>query len=561
MTATPATPSVVDEISDRFVEQSAALDPCLATYLGIGGYDDRLTDFSPGGWQARAELARTALRDVTAADTTSDRDRVAAAQLAERLEVELALYDAGYVTSDLNTADCPLLTVRQIFDLMPTDGEQAWEVIAARMRAVPVALQGYRESLSDAARAGQVSARRQVLGCAERSRTYAGAGSVPSFFGLLVERSETSGPLRLELDEAASYANTAYAALGAFLTDDLLVDAPARDAVGAERYALASRVFTGTELDLAETYEWGWAELARIETEMRQAARELTGGEDVDAAIAELDGDPARKLRGGEALQAWLQETSDVVLRELADVHFDIPEPVRRLECRIAPTSGDGMYYTGPSEDFTRPGRMWWSLPEGSDGFSTWREKTTVYHEGVPGHHLQVAQTAYRSEQLNRFQRLLCWVSGHGEGWALYAERLMAELGYLDEPGDRMGMLDSQAFRAARVVLDIGMHLELEIPRGAGMHEGERWTPEIGLEFLRAHTHMDDALRRDEIDRYLGWPGQAPSYKVGERVWLECREDARRRHGDAFDLKAFHAAALNLGSMGLDPLRAELARL
>ncbi len=204
---------------------------------------------------------------------------------------------------------------------------------------------------------------------------------------------------------------------------------------------------------------------------------------------------------------------------------------------------------------------MWWSLPELSDGYSTWREKTTVYHEGVPGHHLQIAQTAYRSDRLNRFQRLLCWVSGHGEGWALYAERLMQDLGYLDEPGDRMGMLDAQAFRAARVMLDIGMHLELEIPAGAGMHEGERWTPDIGLEFLRAHTHMDDALRRDELDRYLGWPGQAPAYKVGERVWLECREDARRRHGASFDLKAFHAAALNLGSMGLDQLRAELARI
>jgi uncharacterized protein (DUF885 family) len=269
----------------------------------------------------------------------------------------------------------------------------------------------------------------------------------------------------------------------------------------------------------------------------------------------------ARELRGADALAAWLQETSDTALAELADVHFDIPEPVRRRECLIAPTSGQGMYYTGPSEDFTRPGRMWWSLPEGSDSFSTWREKTTVYHEGVPGHHLQIAQTAYRSEMLNRFQRLMCWVSGHGEGWALYAERLMEELGYLDEPGDRMGMLDAQALRAARVVLDIGMHLELDIPRGAGMHEGERWTPEIGLEFIRAHTHMDEALQRDEIDRYLGWPGQAPSYKVDERVWLECRADAQRRHGDSFDLKAFHAAALNLGSMGLDLLREELARI
>jgi uncharacterized protein (DUF885 family) len=243
-------------------------------------------------------------------------------------------------------------------------------------------------------------------------------------------------------------------------------------------------------------------------------------------------------------------------------VHFDIPAPIRRLECLIAPPGGgSGAYYTPPSEDFSRPGRMWWALPEGETSFPTWREKTTVYHEGVPGHHLQIAQTAYRAETLNRFQRMLCWVSGHGEGWALYAERLMAELGYLDDPADRMGMLDAQIFRAMRVVLDIGMHLELPIPAGSGFAEGQRWTPELGLDFLRANSGSPEGNLRDEIDRYLGWPGQAPSYKVGERVWLQARADAQARHGADFDLMAFHRAALDLGSMGLDPLREELARL
>ncbi len=204
---------------------------------------------------------------------------------------------------------------------------------------------------------------------------------------------------------------------------------------------------------------------------------------------------------------------------------------------------------------------MWWSVPVGVTEFSTWREVTTVFHEGVPGHHLQVAQTAYRSDVLNRWQRLMCWVSGHGEGWALYAERLMADLGYLDDHGDRLGMLDAQAFRAARVVIDIGMHLGLEIPAGTGFHDGETWNPDLGLEFLRAHNSMADEFLRFELDRYLGWPGQAPSYKVGERIWLQARDEVRARQGDQFDLKAFHRRALDLGGLGLDPLRAELARL
>ena len=130
---------------------------------------------------------------------------------------------------------------------------------------------------------------------------------------------------------------------------------------------------------------------------------------------------------------------------------------------------------------------------------------------------------------LNRWQRLMCWVSGHGEGWALYAERLMDELGYLADPADRLGMLDGQSFRAARVIVDIGMHLELEIPRDNpfGFHPGETWTPALGLEFMRQHCRMDDAFIRFEVNRYLGWPGQAPSYKVGERIWLEARDAAR----------------------------------
>jgi uncharacterized protein (DUF885 family) len=154
-------------------------------------------------------------------------------------------------------------------------------------------------------------------------------------------------------------------------------------------------------------------------------------------------------------------------------------------------------------------------------------------------------------------------VSGHGEGWALYAERLMDDLGYLADPADKLGMLDAQGFRAARVVVDIGMHLELEIPRDNpfGFHPGERWTPELGLEFMRQHCRMEDSFIRFEVNRYLGWPGQAPSYKVGERIWLQAREDAKARHGSAFDLKEFHRGALDLGSIGLDPLRAALERL
>ena len=253
-----------------------------------------------------------------------------------------------------------------------------------------------------------------------------------------------------------------------------------------------------------------------------------------------------------------MTETSDEAIDALAGVHFDIADPLRKLECMIAPTQSGGIYYTGPSDDFSRPGRMWWSVPADVTEFNTWREKTTVYHEGVPGHHLQIAQAVYVRDTLNSWRRLACWVSGHGEGWALYAERLMADLGFLDDPGDHLGMLDGQRMRAARVVFDIGLHLGLEVPEEWG---GGTWDADKGLAFLKANINMPESFIRFELERYLGWPGQAPSYKVGQRLWETARDDARsaaRARGEEFSLRDFHARALDLGSVGLDVLRGAL---
>jgi uncharacterized protein (DUF885 family) len=556
----------VHQISDRYVADYAALNPNAATYLGILGYDEELTDFSPEGHAARAELAERALREVEAAEPADDSERNAKAVFLERTGVELEIHRAGLDQSSLNVIASPVQDIRQVFDLMPTETAEHWAVIAKRLAKVPAALRGLRESLAAAADAGRVSALRQVNRVAEQCETWAGQRGGRPFFDTLVGAADQTGgvdrALRADLAAAAESASEAYADLARYLRAELAPRAPVRDAVGEDVYRLWSRYFTGARLDLPEAYEWGWAEFSRIEAEMKQVANRIRSGATLAEAAAALDADPRYQVHGQDALQAWMQQLSDKALVDLRGVHFDIPDELMKLECRIAPPGGGvGAYYTGPTEDFTRPGRMWWSVPADKDEFSTWREVTTVYHEGVPGHHLQVATAVYQSAELNQFQRLMCWVSGHGEGWALYAERLMRELGYLDDQGDLLGMLDAQLFRAARVVVDIGMHLELPIPTGTGFHEGERWTPELGLEFMLTRTITDQAHVRDEIDRYLGWPGQAPSYKIGERLWLAAREDAARRGGDAFDLKEFHGQALRMGAMGLDTLRERLAEL
>ena len=551
----------VDAIAEAYVEDYCALDPLAATEMGVAGHEHEVTDLSPDGFAARNDLTRRALAAAEAATPVDERERVAKEAFLERLGLQVERYDAHVPQSELSVIVSGLHELRMAFDLMSTDGEEAWAAIDARLAAVSSALDGYRETLLGEAEAGHVAARRQIQEVAKQVRSW--TGSDGGFFTTLVGQAQVDGALRSALERHAGEATGAFADFGRFLDQDLAPRGRETEAAGRELYSLGSRYFLGATVDLEETYAWGWEELHRIETEMARVAGQIVPGGSLDDAIAALDADPARNIAGKDAFRDWMQQLADRTVVDLTDVHFDIPEPVRRIECCIAPTNDGGIYYTGPSEDFTRPGRMWWAVPEGIEKFSTWREVTTVFHEGVPGHHLQIGQTAYRTEKLNRWQRLMCWVSGHGEGWALYAERLMDELGYLDDPGDRLGMLDAQALRAARVVVDIGMHLQLEIPKDNpfGFHPGERWTPDLGLEFMRQHCRMEDPVIVFEVNRYLGWPGQAPSYKVGERIWLQARADAQARMGDRFDLKSFHRAALDLGSVGLDPLQAALARI
>jgi uncharacterized protein (DUF885 family) len=550
---------VINDIAERYVVQIADLDPVLATAAGIPGHDHQMTDLSPAGFAARAELDRTTVAALTSAEAGTDREHTARAAMLERLGLAVEQYDAGETTRELNVIASWIQGVRQVFDLMPLDGEESQRNLAARMTAVPAAYAELQRTYAEAARQGQVAARRQVVECARQCADWSAPGK--SFYAGLVGRTGATGALLADLTRAAEAATTATAELGRFLEAELLPLAPERDAVGRDRYGLASRNFLGATIDLDEAYAWGWGEVIRLEAEMSRVAGLIVPGGTVEQAVAQLDADPHRQIAGRENLRSWMQDFADRTITELDGTHFDIPEPARRIEAMIAPTSDGGIYYTAPSEDWTRPGRMWWTVPDGVEQFSTWKEITTIYHEGVPGHHLQVSQAVFEKESLNRWQRLLCWVSGHGEGWALYAERLMEELGYLADPGALLGMLDGQLLRASRVVVDLGVHLQLPIPAGTGWHEGETWNAELAWEFLRSRVHMEDEMLRFELNRYLGWPGQAPSYKLGERIWLQARDEARQRKGADFSLKDFHSQALALGALGLDPLREALARL
>jgi uncharacterized protein (DUF885 family) len=540
------------------VDDYARLNPTAATEFGIKGYDDTLPDLSPAGHEARAELARRALAAIAAAEPADEAERVAKAVFAERIGLEAEIHEAGLPAAALNVTWCPVQEVRQAFDLMPTETVDDCAAVARRLAQVPSALAGYQASLAASATGGRVPAVRQVERVAGQCRSWSGAdGQEPFFAGVARAAGEVpgvAGALQAELDASARAATGAFAGLARFLLEELAAKATSVDAVGADVYRLWSRKYLGADLDLPEAYAWGWEELGRIEAERAAAAgRIVPAGRPAEAAAA-LDADDRYRVNGQDAFRDWLQERSDRALTDLAGTHFDIPAELMRLECRIAPSgTGGGAYYTGPAEDFSRPGRLWWPLPPGKEEFTSWRYLSTVYHEGAPGHHLQIG-TAVATPGLNRFQRLLCFIDGHGEGWALYAERLMQEFGQLDD-GQLLGMLDQSLFRAARVIIDIGMHLGLRIPAGAGPHEGDVWTAELGLEFLRTRTLLEARRAVNEVDRCLGWPGQAPSYKLGERLWLDMREEVRARRGADFDLRQFHMDALRSGPAGLATLR------
>lgn len=555
MASSERTPTDVDRIAEGWVDTLVELNPGVGTYIGRTTFDEHLADYSPEGHERSIAATRDALAALRAATPVDDVDRITVADLGSELELELERHDARLHLRDLNVIASPAQDIREVFDLMPTDAPEEWDRIATRLTAVPGAIDGYIETLREGIASGTVPAARQVREVAAQARRIA---KPDGFFGTFAGSAkagdaELPASITSHLGTGAAAAAASYGRLAEFLETELHPAAGERDGVGREIYALQSRHFLGAVIDLDETYEWGIEELARMVAEQESIANEILPGASVHEAIAFLDGDPSRKLHGTDALQRWMQETSDRAVAELAGTQFDIPAEIRTLECMIAPTQEGGIYYTGPSDDFSRPGRMWWSVPEGVTEFDTWRELTTVYHEGVPGHHLQIGQAVVNRGQLNTWRRQLAGTSGHAEGWALYAERLMQGLGYLDDPADRLGMLDGQRMRAARVVLDIGVHLGKQRPDGQGT-----WTGEYAFEFLGQNVNMNEGFVRFEVNRYLGWPGQAPSYKVGQRIWEQLRDEVARREGESFDIREFHRNALSLGGVGLDTLRSAL---
>lgn len=555
--------SPIFELADGYVSSLMRLQPTFATMLGSTEFDAVMPDFSPAGVEARANRDRTTAAAAALVEPLTEADRLCRDLLIERLTADIDLHDAGNWARHLGEFIGDSVEVRAVFDVMPREGEAAWSNIAARLGQVSTALAGSRETLRAGLAAGLRGQQRQALAEARQCRTFAD----DRWFDTLVAEAATAGQsaeTMAGLREGADAATAAFAEHAAYLTDEYAPLADPADGCGAVAYPLYVRFHVGADLDPQEMYDWAWGEFERLRGEIRQVCQQIMPGATFPEVVALLEADPGRSWESVEAYRRWLQELTDDALARSAE-HFDIPEEMNRCTVMIPPEgSSAAAYYTPPSEDFSRSGMTWWPTL-GRSAFPMWSDVTTCYHESVPGHHLQLAYALLQGDALSRFQRN-AFIPGHGEGWALYAEQLCDEMGWFENPDHRLGYLAGQQLRAVRVIVDIGMHLGLTIPAGTTLsdgtsfHPGEVWTPELALAFSVVETGNTDEYMRSEIDRYLGWPAQAISYKIGQREWNRIRDEAVARLGDSFDLRQFHTFALSKGAIGLDQLRTEIGR-
>ena len=553
-------PSLIHGVADRFVSRWAELEPTQGLTYGLTGTPGTLSDWSPEGRARVAEALRDGLDELDRTPLGDGADRRAAAVMRDRLQSWLASAAAQDWALQLDAGfSAPPAMDRIALSTAPLVDASDAELLASRLEGLPRGMQGYAAALRlglDQGRPGpRVLAERLVAMLRESARRDGGY-----FRGLAARAAALPGVdarAAGQLDTAGRAADAAFDELAEWLERDYLPHATQDAAVGPERYARALQEHLGQTADPVELAAWGWEELDRLEQEMRHEAAARWPGLPVHEVLDRLDNDPSEpSAAGADELLDWLHRVDQQVAQRLAE-EFDIPPQLGELRHQLAPPgSPAGAYYLPPTEDGARPGVVVWTVPAGR--VPLWRWQTFSHHEGIPGHHLELGGVRFLPAPLTRFQTGLCEISGYTEGWGLYAERFMDELGAFDRPATRLGFLVSQTFRAVRVVADTGLHLGLRVPAGlADPAAGQIITPEVAVGLLVRQGWQTQDFARSEVLRYLGNPGQAVAYKIGEREWRRVRAQARQRIPGLTN-RQFHTTALRLGPLPLRLLGPEI---
>jgi uncharacterized protein (DUF885 family) len=547
----PLTP--VDDLAERFWEGILELSPTTATFYGDERYNDRLEDPGPDGRaRARRLMERTAAEAAgIPTDGLPTEERITRDIL--RVIADLRIEEDDQALHELQVVDQmsgPQQLLPRLTQFQAVDTPARLEGFVARLHAytgfMAANIQILRDSLASGLTAPRIVAERTIAQIERMLEVPIESAIVPSMVKGVsdADREVIRGIVR----DVVYPADMAFLEalkgdyFGATREDPGLWSAPD----GEQLYRTAIRSWTTLELDPQEVHQIGLDELSGIEAERREIARAAGFGDDTAAYRASLAADPANTPESKEAL---VQRAADDIDRAMAaaPAFFGV---LPKAPCEVRPVEefkekdSPFAYYYPPSPDGSRPGiyyangydlpsRMYTSLA------------TTTYHEAVPGHHFQIC-LEMENPHLNRFRRLGARMVGgaYVEGWGLYSERLADEMGLFRSDAERFGMLDGQAWRAARLVVDTGLH-------------ALRWPRQRSIDFLRSAglTETDAVI---ETDRYISWPGQALTYKIGQREIERLRRMLAARDGSAFDLSAFHDAVLGHGSLPLATLTREL---
>jgi uncharacterized protein (DUF885 family) len=546
-------PSALDQLADGFWERFLELSPISATINGDTRYDDRLPDPGPDGRAKRRQFAQD-MRDASLAIPEaglSVEDRITRDVLRVIGEIFLVQDDQRMDTLlVVDQMGGPQTMLPQLCQFQTADTPERLELFLARLRAYPAYMAANRELLREALASGltapRIVAERTIAQLERMLATPLDEAVVPSL--VRVARDEDREVIRAIVRDEVYPADAAFleALRGDYLADSRSANgiwsAPNGDAL----YRTQVLRWTTFDLDPREVHQVGLDELETIETERRGITRAAGFGDDTAAYRASLAADPANQPSSRDTLIARAEEDIDRAVAAAPAMFRRIP----RSECRVIPVEeykerdAPFAYYYPPSADTTRPGTYYVNTFDlASRTYS--RLAATTYHEATPGHHFQISLES-ENTGLNRFRRFAARYAGgaYVEGWGLYAERLADEIGLYRNDAERFGMLDAQAWRAARLVVDTALH-------------ALRWTRQQSIDLLLS-AGLTDTDAVIETDRYIAWPGQALTYKTGQREIERLRREISARDGADFDLREFHDQLLGHGSMPLATLAREL---
>jgi uncharacterized protein (DUF885 family) len=549
--ANDATP--INALADRFWESLLELNPSLATTYGDERYADRLEDPSPEGRAKARHLLEQTLKDVAAISPNGlpVEDRITRDML--RIVAELGIEEDNQKLHELRVVDQmagPQTLLPQLTQFQPADTPERLEKFLGRLAAYPAFMEAnagiLREGLADGLTAPRIVTERTVAQLDRLLAIPIEEAIVPSMVKVASEADRER--VREAVQQHVYPAEAAFLAvlrdeyLPATRTDPGLWSAPNGDKL----YRTQIRSWTTLELEPDDVHRIGLDDLEEIEAQRREISQAAGFGDDTHKYRASLTADPSNIPPSRDALIERATEDIERAMAAAPRFFGRLPRagcevrPVEEFKERDAPFA----YYFPPAIDGSRSGIYYvnaYDLPS-----RTYTKlATTTYHEAVPGHHFQIA-LEMENPDLNTFRRLGSRMVGgaYVEGWGLYSETLADEMGLFRSEAERFGMLDAVAWRAARLVVDTGLH-------------ALRWNRQRSIDFL-LNAGLSETDATIETDRYICWPGQALTYKIGQREIERLRDELKARDGSRFDLRAFHDAILGHGSLPLATLASEL---